>query len=379
MRNRVAVVPALAGFLAVIVLSAAVQADRVLETPENWRLTDESGDFVFGDISKMVRDAEGNTYLLDTQVSQIHVVGPDGKYLRTIGRPGEGPAEFGAASGLTMLSDSVLCVSQTMPPRLVEMTTTGRALGDHFLPEDLVTAMINGCAAVEGGIVLAVAQVTYSETSLAFHTFYERIAPDGIAGPVYWEKMQKADFANITFDEKEDEPAVWAASADGWVFVSDDWDRYRIDAVSPSENEPWVLERDFDPLPRPAWQLALVKGQMEKQEMSSTTKIAETARAVSAIFPRDGGRVWVLTSRGENEPPDGCMVVFDAFDRTGDFVRRVQVRGRYVAGRDAFFMDGEHVVVVINGGPMGGAEMFAAANPAGSDAVEVRCFELAGE
>jgi hypothetical protein len=121
--------------------------------------------------------------------------------------------------------------------------------------------------------------------------------------------------------------------------------------------------------------LALVERRIDKQEMAASTAISETARTVTRILPRVDGTVWVLTGRGENESPAGAMATFDVFDRAGRFVRQVTVTVEYVPGRDAFFVGGDHVVVVVNGGPMGGADIFEATD---SDGIEVRCVALGG-
>ena len=39
-------------------------------------------------------DADGNLYILDAQNSRVVKVGPDGQFLATLGRSGEGPGEF---------------------------------------------------------------------------------------------------------------------------------------------------------------------------------------------------------------------------------------------------------------------------------------------
>ena len=45
-------------------------------------------------------DAAGNLYVLDVQASQVVVIGPEGRLVRTVGREGQGPGEFAAAAGL---------------------------------------------------------------------------------------------------------------------------------------------------------------------------------------------------------------------------------------------------------------------------------------
>jgi hypothetical protein len=168
---------------------------------------------------------------------------------------------------------------------------------------------------------------------------------------------------------------VWAASDDGRVYVSDDWDAYAITAVSPSAGTRRVIERDYDPAPRPEWQRALLNVRIDKQEMSPDTKLAETGRTIVDLFPQEDGTLWVLTDRGENQAPAGAMAVFDVFDRDGCFARRVTVDGAYEPGRDELYMHGDFIAVVVNGGPMGGADIFEYDADVPEE-VEVRLFEV---
>lgn len=55
-------------------------------------------------------DAAGNLYVLDGQASQVVVIGPDGRLVRTVGREGQGPGEFAAAAGLYVWRDGRFAV-----------------------------------------------------------------------------------------------------------------------------------------------------------------------------------------------------------------------------------------------------------------------------
>ena len=48
-------------------------------------------DYVFGRISSLGVDADGTIYVVDAQVPDLRAFTPDGRFLRTLGRPGEGP------------------------------------------------------------------------------------------------------------------------------------------------------------------------------------------------------------------------------------------------------------------------------------------------
>ena len=55
-------------------------------------------------------DAAGNLYVLDGQASQVVVIGPDGRLVRTVGREGQGPGEFAAASDIFVWRDGRFAV-----------------------------------------------------------------------------------------------------------------------------------------------------------------------------------------------------------------------------------------------------------------------------
>lgn len=68
-------------------------------------------EYLFGRISSLAVAADGTIYLVEAQVPELRAYGPDGRYLGTVGRPGEGPGEIkGPDGGLTILSDGRILV-----------------------------------------------------------------------------------------------------------------------------------------------------------------------------------------------------------------------------------------------------------------------------
>jgi hypothetical protein len=73
-----------------------------------WRLTDpikignadDGGPEVFGDVRSIALDGSGRVYVLDFYAQHIRVFDTDGAYLRTLGRPGQGPGEFRFVVGM---------------------------------------------------------------------------------------------------------------------------------------------------------------------------------------------------------------------------------------------------------------------------------------
>ncbi|MCX6568526.1 MAG: 6-bladed beta-propeller [Candidatus Aminicenantes bacterium] len=68
----------------------------VLELKEDLSIggPEAQGEYAFGEIRTFVVDDEGSIYVLDTQSDHIKVFDRSGKYVRTIGRKGQGPGEL---------------------------------------------------------------------------------------------------------------------------------------------------------------------------------------------------------------------------------------------------------------------------------------------
>ncbi len=65
----------------------------------------------FGNVRRVGFDSEGKLYVFDNQADRIHVVDPDGQYVRTLGRSGEGPGEFSSPDGLAVMRDGRVVIA----------------------------------------------------------------------------------------------------------------------------------------------------------------------------------------------------------------------------------------------------------------------------
>ena len=68
--------------------------------------------------SDVAIDPAGHIYVLDTGNTRIQKFGPDGRYLATVGRKGQGPGEFILPDGLDIDRDGNLVVGDTAQSRL---------------------------------------------------------------------------------------------------------------------------------------------------------------------------------------------------------------------------------------------------------------------
>ncbi len=82
-------------------------------------------DKAFSQVSAFVVDNEGTILALDFKDQKIKVFDRAGKYLRSIGKPGQGPGELGMASGIQITADNTLVIEDATNRRLAQFKPTG--------------------------------------------------------------------------------------------------------------------------------------------------------------------------------------------------------------------------------------------------------------
>jgi len=80
---------------------------------------------IFGDLRDVAIGPDGRIFTLDAQAGEIRVFGADGTPDTTIGRPGEGPGEFGQPNGLRFGPDGTLWVNDPRKRALLALDARG--------------------------------------------------------------------------------------------------------------------------------------------------------------------------------------------------------------------------------------------------------------
>jgi hypothetical protein len=84
-----------------------------------------NADEAFSQVTAFVVDGEGTIFALDFKDQKIKAFDRTGKYLRSIGKPGQGPGELGMASGVQLAGDHTLVVEDAANRRLALFKPTG--------------------------------------------------------------------------------------------------------------------------------------------------------------------------------------------------------------------------------------------------------------
>ena len=110
---------------------------------EGWKLREtlrigsatDTGPSQLGDIWALAVDSAGRIYVAGGQAGEVKVFGPDGSFVRAIGREGRGPGELRWPAGLTLTPDGGrLLVVDYGNARWSVFDTSGALLYDHQRP-----------------------------------------------------------------------------------------------------------------------------------------------------------------------------------------------------------------------------------------------------
>ena len=102
----------------------------------------EQEEEMFSEMTAVEVDKEGNIYIVDRKESMIKVFDNKGKYVRTIGRKGQGPGEVNQPVGIRITPNNELLVEDVFNQRLAVFTLDGKFL------KNLSTAKALGLAGI---------------------------------------------------------------------------------------------------------------------------------------------------------------------------------------------------------------------------------------
>ncbi len=328
---------------------------EVIELEEVWRVGGEDDDVLFGVVTDVITDSDGNFYLLDSQLSEIQVYSPDGEHLRTIGREGEGPGEFRGAFNMVLQPSGNIAVLQSFPSKLVGLTPSGDPADAFTLPQAEGQGFKVLFAAQNAGDDLAVVY-GFNQPSESGFTQVNILSMFDSAGSNekrLFSQESEMKVANAVISEIEWDAFRnrWAAGRDGRVYSAVDYGVYSINVWGPDGKLAHVIHRDYEPHVRTQEQkdevLELYKGFTRQIPIPNIKYVVEDNwNPVQRLFARDDGTLWVVPSRGAIDQPEGILGIYDVFDKNGRFARQVTLKGQGDPAFDGIFFVKDRVFVV---------------------------------
>ncbi len=237
--------------------------------------------------SAIVSDQAGNLYIVDTGNHRIQKFGPDGKYLATIGRQGQGPGEFYYPAWLDIDDAGNLYVSDPQNSRIQVLNPDGTEKKTLRFTESEVG---NAFLAKSGSLLMGQPR------------FRIRMGPGGPGRTGLPKIIKEIDLeGNILqeFGEIKDygEDLLNTAANSALLTVDSTGQSYlaftsqnRIDKYGPDGRLLWRADRGLN------YDMGIkVKGKTESEGGMVRVQMPQINRCANGIAVDDKGRVWVVT------------------------------------------------------------------------------------
>lgn len=146
-------------------------------------VADGAEEYMLGDVADIVLARDGSIYVLDRQVPAVRHYDAQGKFLRTIGRSGQGPGEFRSASGLALTKDGRLLLWDTGNWRINVYSATGDVLPQWTTPSGTSgssTSQFSRAILVDTAGLVSTRKSIFNIRDVGNHpTVWLRYRPDG--------------------------------------------------------------------------------------------------------------------------------------------------------------------------------------------------------
>jgi len=322
---------------------------EVVTLEELWRAGGEDDETIFGSIVAATADNDGNIYLLDAQLSTVHVYNPEGDFVKALSREGEGPGEIQGGDDILFLPDGAIGVAHFFTGKVVLFDTDGVPTGTLYPGGDdpttgglrsLRNLRLRGENLVAcGGTMVASPGGTAKRTS-----YLMSITGDGTEKVRYLDKTTETSFGRREFIEKNSyfaDDNRWALGPDGKVYAAAERDRYKVSVYDPDGTLIRVIERAYKPRKRTEEEkdrvaegvVMIINGERVMPE----AQIEENAPCISGMWVADDGTLWVRSGHGGQDQPDGIMATYDLFDASGHYRKQVSLACEGDAKEDALY------------------------------------------
>lgn len=281
----------------------------VLELKEDLSLggPNAQGDYAFEDIRTFVIDGLGNIYVLDSKASNVKVFDGSGKYIRTIGRKGQGPGEFNAPMTLSINAPAVELVVHQTAQRMSYFKLDGTFLRQQAVKGLTVRARVDS----RGRMV--VTEVGYEANERRYDT--KKLSPDGHSIAL----LASSPAPNITRFNPFMAVAFWQIDSEDNVVYGYPAS-YEILFIGAESNKVFrKIIKDYDPVE--------ITDEGKKQESKDmppgiNVEFSKSHSAFTRFFVDDRGPLFVQTW----EKAGGGKLVHDVFDREGRFIGRIPLK-----------------------------------------------------
>jgi len=369
------------------------QGRREVKMVELWRAGGEDDEIFFGNIAAVQSDAEGKIYLLDSQLSEVHVYSPEGEHLSVLGREGEGPGEFQGANDIFVDSGGTVCVLQGFPGKIIKIAPDGTPAGQlqyggggAGAQQGQFGVLVRGLADGQK-IVLAGIRMTFGGGAQSTQTYFlDRCDEQAVQQSALLEKIHVIDYSDFALDDAQMD-FIWTRMAigpDGRVYAAPAREEYAIQVFGTDSKPERIIKRQYTSLERSAEQKDIQRKIIEGVGANypappKRITVEDNAPDISGLWVDEKNQLWVTSSRGTVDQPAGTFATIDVFSPGGEFSQQVALQGPGDPEFDALYYVGQGRVVVVIGALGAFLSQMAVSADESTEEVEpleVVCYQL---
>jgi hypothetical protein len=312
-----------------------------LEGVAPWRLEEElrigqldgGGPYMFGQVRNVIPNVDGSIWVLESQVPELRLFSPEGRFVRAVGGQGEGPGEFsGNVCAFSGLNDEIWV--EDLRGRWQRFDRAGELLGQLTSTSNL------GCGIrrlAPGGRLLVVSIRRSPESPMSSTSFYvehrldsggELVAGDTFATPVLpsprsvtWVSPRGGRIiSNLPFTHRP-----WSIlGTAGFFHVTPGGGPYLIQRLSLDGDTLLVMERAYEPISVSDSTRERTVREFQREGYSAAEgfdpgEVPRVYPPFDQIWEATDGSLWV------RRPLDGGAMGLDVFTPDGIYLGEVAV------------------------------------------------------
>ena len=250
-----------------------------------------------------VLDSNGNIYILDSAGNNIKKLNPEGKFITTIGQPGQGPGDFSFPYSIDIDESGFFYVLDGSNRRIQILSTQGELIKliklDKFRLND-VRVLNNGLIALGGSLDARWGWAPESEEEEELPKLIDLMDEEGKIKRSFGEMK---DYENRLVNWYSNEIA-FDVDPDGNFYIDFVYQN-RIEKYDPEGNIKWRADRvlNYDTK-------VLDKGFIKRSEGGGVSVQSPQMNTVSRGIGLDNkGRIWVLTLNRQLEPEEQTRTI----------------------------------------------------------------------
>ena len=238
----------------------------------------------FNTPSDIVLDEDGNMYILDAGNCRVQKFDPEGKFLASFGREGQGPGEFNSPSSLDIDAEGNLIVADRRARKMQIFTKEGSLLKTITMAK----ISFSNVYALNSGLMATTGTGGYDIEGKDNEPLPKLIRLLDSEGNVQREFGEMFDYKNRMVNQKGN-TFHFVVDDNDFIYLSFSYQN-RIDKYSPGGKLLWKADRVLNYTTKP-----LDKGKIERTKTSQSFYSPRMNSVSEGLAVDSKGRIWVAT------------------------------------------------------------------------------------